>query len=186
MIGAADLFEQAMAWLRENYGTFRFFTERDAVWTVQRHIQTLSDAHRCFHGYPLLPGQGFGAICADLAIQPMPVPPATKDTTGRWRQSPPVEVAVEFKYEPAHSRGFDPSNDVTDIWPTKFPIINWTSVEEDIRRIREFVAKGRAKVAYAILVDEGGYFRRRASSLHGTWVDWANGPSVHWTRVEAP
>ena len=37
-MSATELFENAMDWLREHYGEYRFFAERDVVWTVQKQI----------------------------------------------------------------------------------------------------------------------------------------------------
>lgn len=36
---AVELFENTLNWLQENYFNFRFFTERDVVWTLQTHLQ---------------------------------------------------------------------------------------------------------------------------------------------------
>ena len=35
---AVELFENTLNWLQENYFNFRFFTERDVVWTLQTHL----------------------------------------------------------------------------------------------------------------------------------------------------
>lgn len=87
---AAGLFENAISWLRKNYKDYRFFTERDIVWTVQTHIIKLIEkqnlAHCIFHNFPVIPRK-----TTDLAI---------------LRQDNSVEVAAEFKYEPSHGRKF--------------------------------------------------------------------------------
>ena len=162
---AVGLFENAISWFQENYGNFRFFTERDIVWTVQTHIIRLIEkqnlAYRIFHNFPVLPGK-----TTDLAI---------------LRPDNSIEVAAEFKYEPSHGRKF------TDIWPSKLPVVFWEDgVGKDMERIREFVSKGRAEVAYLILIDEGGYFRWREPFSGSEWIDWQNGVSVLWARVEKP
>lgn len=162
---AVGLFENAILWLQENYGHFRFFAERDIVWTVQTHIIKLIEQQnltcRIFHNFPVLPGK-----TADLAI---------------LRQDNSIEVAAEFKYEPSHGRKF------TDILPTKFPVVFWEDgVGKDMERISEFVSKGRAEVAYLIFIDEGGYFRWREPFSGSEWIDWRNGVSVLWARVEKP
>jgi hypothetical protein len=162
---AVGLFENAISCLQENYTDFRFFTERDMVWTVQTHIIKLIEkqnlAYRIFHNFPVLPGK-----TTDLAI---------------LRQDNSIEVAAEFKYEPSHSRKF------ADIWPTKFPVVFWEDgVGKDMERVREFVSKGRAEVAYLIFIDEGGYFRWREPFKGSEWIDWQNGVSVLWARVEKP
>ena len=77
-----------------------------------------------------------------------------------------IEVAAEFKYEPSHNRKS------TDILPTKLPVVFWEDgVGRDMERIRWFVAKGKAKVAYLIFVDEGGYFRWREPFTNSEWID---------------
>ena len=70
----------------------------------------------------------------------------------------------------------------------KFPVIGWSNVEHDMARIREFVAQGKAQVAYSILVDEGGCFRHRPAFPGGEWRDWTVGDnescvSIHWYVV---
>jgi len=162
---AAGLFENAISWLRENYRDSRFFTERDIVWTVQTHIIKLIEkqnlTYRIFHNFPVIPGK-----TTDLAI---------------LRQDNSIEVAAEFKYEPSHGRKF------TDIWPTKLPVVFWDyGVGKDMERIREFVSKDRTEVAYLIFIDEGGYFRWREPFSGSEWIDWQNGVSVLWARVEKP
>ena len=160
---AAELFENAISWLREYYRDYKFFTERDIVWTVQTHIIKLIEqqelAYRVFHNFPVVPGK-----TADLGI---------------LRQDNHVEVAAEFKYEPSHSRKF------SDILPTKLPVVFWDDgVGKDMERIREFVNKGRADVAYLVFIDEGGYFNRREPFSGSEWIDWENGVSVLLARVE--
>lgn len=160
---AVELFENAVSWLRENYRDFRFFTERDVVWTVQTHIIELIEkqelAYHIFHNFPVLPGK-----TANLAI---------------LRQDKSIEVAAEFKYEPSHERKF------TDIWPTKLPVVFWEDgVGKDIERIHEFVSRDKAELAYLIFVDEGRYFRWREPFNGSEWRDWENGVSVLWARVE--
>jgi len=46
-------------------------------------------------------------------------------------------------------------------------VVFWTgegSVEKDVQRVHEYVEQQKAKVAYSILIDEGGYFRYRHST----------------------
>ena len=163
---ATDLLENALEWLRENYSNFRFFAERDVVWTVQMRLIKVIEAQQLpytvFNDYPILPGKR-RSLSADLAI-------LSRDGS--------VQVAVEFKYEPSHSR--------RDILSSKFPVVSWGAdgVGKDMNRVQEFVAKGKARVAYAVLVDEGGYFRSRPPHPGGKWVDWGNGVWVHCARVE--
>jgi hypothetical protein len=132
------------------------------VWTVQtRLIKVIADnelPYRVFNDYPMLPGKR-RSLSADLAI---------------LNQDNLVEVAVEFKYEPSHGR--------QDILRAKFPVVVWgkEGVRKDVDRVREFVARGKAAAAYALLIDEGGYFRQRPPHPGARWIDWGSGVWVHF------
>jgi hypothetical protein len=151
---AAALFEEAVAWLQEHYDEFEFWVERDLVWTVQSRLRQVvrerSLPFGVLNDYPLLPGAR-RALSADLVVR-------DADTT--------VLVAVEFKYEPSHKR--------TELLPGKLPVVFWgdDGVAKDIRRIREFVERGVARVAYAVFLDEGGYFRHRPPHPGAAWRAW--------------
>lgn len=157
---ADSLFISSLDWLRINYSTFRFFVERDIVWTIQTHlIQEIAQAGlslRVFNDYGILPGSR-RSLSADLVL---------------IGENNKVEVAVEFKYEPAHSR--------TDIPRVKFPVVGWgeDGVAKDIKRINEFVESGFVNKAYAVFIDEGGYFRHRPAHSLAMWIDWEGGVSV--------
>ena len=176
----SEVFEQTMQWLRDHYAEFRFFTERDLVWTVQRHLTDVIEhsglPFRVFNDYPMLPGS-HRSRSADLVLVSAPVTPPTLSAKGKWSASAPVALAVEFKYEPAHARD--------DIWRTKLPVVGWDGIQHDIKRLHEFVEYERASDAYAIFVDEGGAFRRRPPIPPGAWRDWGNGAAVHWAKVIA-
>ena len=156
---ATALFENAMDWLRDSYMEHRFFVERDVVWTAQ--LRLLQEAERAklpcrvLNDYTL-----FERIRPDLAIL----------------NGGAVEVAAEFKYEPARAR----SDEFGD---GKFPVVEWRSVEMDVQRVRDYVAQGKAKTAYAVLIDEGGQFRKPAPSPESEWRDWGNGVWALWTKV---
>jgi len=68
---ASELFENAIAWLKDNYGQFQFFVERDIVWTLQQYLVSQIKEYglpfRIFNDYPILPGNR-RSLCADLAI----------------------------------------------------------------------------------------------------------------------
>jgi hypothetical protein len=169
-----------MKWLRERYSDQRFYTERDLVWTVQRRlageIAQQGLPYRVFNDYPMLPGPQ-RSLSADIVLASMPVAKPKLSPSGKWGSSGAVALAVEFKYEPSHARD--------DIWPTKFPVVSWSSVTQDVARLYQFIEQGRALVAYAIFVDEGGYFRHRAPALPGSWQDWEHSVAVHWAHVDA-
>lgn len=165
MSEAAGLFEEALDWLRLNYPRFRFFVERDIVWTVQIRLAELIQAralpYRVYNDYPILPGSG-RSLCTDLAL---------------LNQQGEVEVAAEFKYEPSHDR--------TDIGPTKFPVVFWNEdgVLGDVQRVKRFAQKGAARAAYAIFIDEGGAFRGRVAHPGSEWVDWKVAGAVFRTSM---
>lgn len=156
MSEAAKVFEEAIEWLRQRYPAFRFFTERDIVWTLQLYLSEQMQAralpYRVFNDYPILPGIR-RSLCADIAI---------------LNSQNEVEVAAEFKYEPAHER--------TDVWPSKFlqTVVFWgdDGIGKDVRRVQEFVQKGVARSAYAVFIDEGSLFRNRPAHPGSRWVDW--------------
>lgn len=148
---AAELFENAMAWLKGNYGEYRFFAERDVVWTVQAHIireiESYNLPYQVFNDDSLLP-----STRADLVI---------------FNAFGSAEVAAEFKYEPAHSRS---TNQGGDIRSTKLPVVaDWNDVEKDIQRIQQYAEQQKVKSAYSVLVDEGGH------SIGGSLFRVANG-----------
>lgn len=168
-MGATDLFENSMQWLRQHYRDYRFFTERDVVWTVQRHIASeicrMDAPYRVFNDHTIMP-----RIRTDLAIL----------------SGTSIEVAIEFKYEPSHKRRADHGG---DIWPTKLEpsVVFWSgegSVEKDVQRVKEYVDKKRARVAYSVFIDEGGRFRHRDPHFSSEWVDWEEGVSVLWSTAE--
>lgn len=173
-MNATELFENAMDWLRQHYEAFRFFTERDIVWTVQKQMMEAIDETRLpycvLNDYTIL-----GRVRADLVI-----------ISGNS-----VVVAVEFKYEPSHARS---SRRNGDIWHTKIKpsVVFWTvpgaskdsSVEKDVQRVRQYVDEGKANAAYSVFIDEGGYFHERQDALHDSeWRDWGNGRWVLWSQT---
>ena len=156
---AAALFENTMDWLRDSYEEHRFFVERDIVWTAQlRLLQEVERAKlpcRVLNDYTL-----FERTRADLAIL----------------NGGAVEVAAEFKYEPARARS-------GEFGGGKFPVVEWRSVEKDVLRVRDYVAQGKAKTAYAVFIDEGGHFAGGAPHPGSEWRDWGNGVWALWTKV---
>jgi hypothetical protein len=169
---ASALIEEAVDWLREHYGEFDFWVERDLVWTVQTRLRQVIRGrglpYLVLNDYPMLAGSR-RSVSADLVVRDR--------RTGAM-------VAAEFKYEPAHWR--------TEFMamPGKLPVVVWGAegVAKDVGRIRAFVEQGVASVAFAVFIDEGRHFRHRAPHPGSRWVDWdattAEGaaPSVLWTR----
>ena len=166
MIGAKQLFWVAVDWLRESYSEHRFFLERDVVWTVQKRlfgeIKRQGLPYRVFNDFPIQKGKRRG-ISADLVLL------GPEDT---------VEVAAEFKYEPAHCRA------TRDIWDSKFSpsVVFWKSkkdpdVADDITRVQKFVKCGRAQYACSLFIDEGCYFKNREPHPDSRWESWNVGES---------
>lgn len=165
LLTAIDLWQQALAWLHRHYADYRFYVERDVVWTVQIYLQRRIDEaglnYRVYNDHPMLPGPRRN-LSADLAIV---------DAVGT------VAVAVEFKYEPAHGR--------SDILKQKLPVVAWSEVGKDVYRIHEFVALGKAGAAYAVFIDEGGAFRHRQPPDGALWQDWGDNRWVLLSQVSA-
>ena len=159
-----------MDWLQEHYGEYRFFAERDVVWTVQTQIRvTIEDAHlpyRVFNDYALSKGE---RPIPDLVI-------LSSDDS--------VEVIAEFKYEPSHSRSIKHGGDIRS---TKFPVVPWTgkdgSAAKDVQRTREYVEQGKAKAAYSVFIDEGGEFSHRNPHPGSEWRDWGQGRWALWSQT---
>ena len=153
-MNAAELFENTIkTWLPKNYNN-KFFTERDVVWTVQKHVmEKLKN-----NDLPYLIFNDHRIPCSrrrtDLAILD--------------KSSCSIEVAVEFKYEPSHSRKGE------DIFERKFPVVAWgkNGIATDMQRIREYVADGTSKIAYLVFIDEGGYFQKRTPHCGSDWEKW--------------
>jgi len=160
----SEIFEDAIRSLRDTYDDRPHFVERDIVYTVQLHLWKLVRERgldwSIFNDYPMLPGPR-RSLSADLAIR-----------SGAGH----VLLAAEFKYESAHRR--------LDLLSHKFPVIGWGDALKDISRIREFVTAGKVPVAYAVLVDEGRYFRARDPHPGSEWIDWnARTPDGHVVSI---
>ncbi len=163
------LFENTICWLRLNYACFTFFTERDIVWTIQKHIiatiEVQGSPYRIRHNYRVtrLPRAE-----ADLVIL---------DAAGG------MVVAAEFKYEPSHRRAEFPAS--------KLPVAFWSdptgSVCKDVERTQQFVNAGKVRAAYSVFIDEGRHFREQPAPERTAWVDWeGTTTSLLWGKVEAP
>ena len=142
-------------WLRDTYSSHRFFTERDVEWTVQKRlwheICSRQLPYEVFHNFrmPRDPKS-----LADLVVVRRPRQPTE-----------PVEFAIEFKYEPAHSRN--------DILPGKFPVVeDWKKVVCDVDRVQRFVREKHARSACSLFIDEGGYYRKQEAAPNSCWKDW--------------
>ena len=155
----AALFEGTMK-LMSLRGFHGFAKEADVV----RDAKTRMERTIAEDGLPYLVvrEQGISRKRADLAI---------------LRADGSILVAAEFKYEPAHT-GAMSSEDVV-LWPEV------EGDKGDIEKIKKYVGEDGVGVAYAILVDaDGRWRRRRPNPPDGSeWVDWGNGVAALWTKV---
>lgn len=171
MSTATTMIVESINWLRERYDRYRFFAERDIVWTLQCYLLERIESRGLplvlFHDFPMAMG-GERAAFADLVLL---------DADGL------AEAVIDFKYEPSHAR--------PDILPASLPVCFWDAagVGGDVTHIRELTNSGRARAAFAVFLDEGGYFRDRAPHKGSEWIDWGPiGPagsevSVLWSEA---
>jgi hypothetical protein len=164
---------EAVAWLREHYGQFEFWVERDLVLTMQKRLRRLVSErqlrYEVLSDYPLLSGPR-RARSADLVI--------------RDEGSKEVLVAAEYKYEPSHRRAEILAQ------PGRLPVVFWGTdgVAKNVARIQKFVQAGAACQAFAVFIDEGRCFRHRPANPGTAWLDWESSrprspsPSVLWAR----
>jgi len=163
------LVEEAVDWLRANYGRFEFWVERDLVWTLQTRLRTVITERGLpfivLNDYPMLPGPR-RSLSADLVL---------RNLAGK------VLVAAEFKYEPSHLRPELRGQ------PGKLPVVVWGAdgVAKDVARIRQFVEAGVARAALAMFIDEGRHFRARAPHPGSAWRDW-DSSAVLWSQWPQP
>lgn len=158
---ALELFKESLDWLEKNYNNYKFFTERDIVWTIQNYliyeIAKRNLHYRVFNDWPILAGEK-RSLCADIVI----------------KKNDNIEIAAEFKYEPNHTRKDFPESKL------KQPVVFWGgksnehSVEQDIKRAEKFVKSGKAKKGFSIFIDEGGFFRGKEPHPGSHWEDWGN------------
>lgn len=160
---SVELFENSLEWFKKNYSRFKFYLERDIVYTLQTHLNDViakdSLPLKIHNDYPILPGIK-RHLCADLVIK-------ANNEKGEI-----IDVAVEFKYEPDHKR--------EEILQSRFKptVVFWNgenSVLKDIERARKYVQDNKAKHAYSIFVDEGKYFCGKKDSFpDSAWEECGN------------
>lgn len=166
-----DVLLDALGWLRDTYRERRFFKERDVEARLQQGMSELFEERRLdwrvYENFRV-PGK-----LLDLAV----VDPASLDR---------VEFGIELKYEPAHARG------ERDLLARKFPVVIWSEVAKDVEQLRHAVESGAVALGYALLLDEGGYWRARQNPPpFGEWRHWDIGrkdgldPALLVTRVTA-
>lgn len=163
-MNSSTLFESTIDWLRENYHDYRFYAERDIVWTVQtqlnKRIEELSLPYQVFNDYTMKP-----RVRVDLAILNRGI----------------VEVIAEFKYEPSRARSTANGGDIASS-KLKESVVIWSEAEKDMGRVQEFVQNGKTKVGYSVVIDEGN----RHSWRHvdpAEWLKWDDNFSVMWLKL---
>ena len=157
---SARLYENTINWLQQNYSSYRFFTERDIVWTLQLHLlQEIERRHIHLHVFDnyRMPNR----VLVDLAL-------TEKNTDS-------VLVVAEIKYEPDHSR-VDISRG--KLSPSK---VFWDSqgsgVIQDINRIETLIDRGFSGVGYVTFIDEGGHHSWRQEPQGSIWdYNWGTSP----------
>jgi hypothetical protein len=164
---AAIIFEQTMEWLQNNYGIYH--EERNIVLLIRDHLNKAfseqNQPYKALDEFRMPNGKR-----ADIVILRL--------------DSSEVEVAVEFKYEPSHTRQ-------SEFSPGAFPVTSWGEIVNDVSKVDRYVADGYACVAYAILVDEGRLYHdnHQVPPPQSNWKDWEASPhhpyaiSLLWTRI---
>jgi hypothetical protein len=164
------LFDNALAWLYSNLNALAPYNERDLVCSLQRHIaRRIANEHlpyEIFNDYPMLFRAGQRRhLSADLAIRRV-------GQSSKW----PVDLAIEFKYEPDHLRGG------LDLLAEKFDLADWANILKDGERITEMVATDKTHTALAILIDAGNYHHRKHPDPPNGW-HWESWPNNSWMLV---
>ena len=156
---ATALFENTMELIRQR-GVGVFAKEDDLVRDAYERIKR--EIAKYDLPYLVVREQRISRKRADLAI---------------LRADGSILVAAEFKYEPAHT-GAMSSEDVV-LWPEV------EGDKGDIEKIKKYVGEDGVGVAYAILVDADGRWRRRHPNppAGSEWRDWDNGVWALWTKV---
>ncbi|MGZ6564589.1 MAG: DUF6946 family protein [Solirubrobacteraceae bacterium] len=139
---------QALDWLRDTYRQHRFFKERDVEGALQARMNELFEERRAdwrVYENHKLPGKQL-----DLAVVDR-------------RRPANVVLGVELKFEPDHARaGGDIRGDTA-----KFPVCLADEIARDVDAVRRCVTEGLMDLGYALLVDEGGYWRSRQTPPGG-------------------
>lgn len=158
---AARLYEDAINWLQRNYSSYRFFAERDIVWTLQLHLlREIERQHlhlKVFDNHKM-PNK----TQVDLAI--------LEQSAGS------VLFVAELKYEPDHARADISSGKLS---PSK---VFWDSemnhgVVQDINRIETLIDRGFSEVGYVTFIDEGGHHACHEEPKGSIWnYDWGKSP----------
>jgi hypothetical protein len=162
----------ALEWLRQTYREHRFFKERDVEAALQRRMTEVFEERRSdwrvFENHRV-PGKRL-----DLAVVDR-------------RRPGEVGLGIELKYEPDHARGGGDMRGDT----AKFPVCLREEIDRDIKQLQHSVSEGVIEVGYALLLDEGGYWRTRPTPPQGECEVWGNdtdkrmAPALYVNRAAA-
>ena len=162
MITPSEIFEKSIETLREQYSEHRFKLERNVVEAVRLQIVSVVEDSG-------LPYQ----VHKEFEIEVSPSEKRRADLAIVSGSS--VELVAEFKYEPSHNRHQEFSNT-----PSKFPVVEWKCVLNDVQRAQNFVCSGQAKMAYSVFIDEGSHFYDKEAPPGSEWRQWENDVSILW------
>lgn len=164
MVISNKIFSIALEKLKNNYTKFLFFTERDIEWTLQllmiSELKEKNSPLKIYNNFSLKNSSN-NKVKIDLI---------TVDDEN-------LELALEIKYEPDHRRCLKP---YLEIRPEKLnpSVVFWstkskdTSVEKDIKKIKDLVNSKLCKTGISLFFDEGRLFRNRNCFEDSYWVDW--------------
>ena len=151
---ARQLSVDVLTWLRTTYSSHGFFLKRDVAWTIQKRlldrICLWGPPYRVVHNYKVPKSTGRQF---DLVLL---------DADGT------VVLALKFQFEPAEK-----------LAPGKSPVVEWTTVVNDIGFVQALVKKKHAQSACSLFIDESGAFRKKPAPPGSHWEDWDVGRGVH-------
>lgn len=163
------VFLEALDWLRDTYRQHRFFKERDVEAVLQARMTELFEERRSdlrVYENHRVPGKQLDLAVVDRG----------KPTT--------VLLGIELKYEPDPKRaGADIRGDTA-----KLPVCLREEIARDIAEIQRCATEGLIRAGYALLLDEGGYWRDRRTPPSGELTLWGKdtktrrAPAVFVTR----
>lgn len=144
---------EALEWLKATYREHRFFKERDVEAVLQARMTELFEERRV--DWRVYENHRVSGKRLDLAV------------ADRHRPAD-VMLGIELKYEPEHARaGGDIRGDTE-----KLPVCLREELIRDVQQVQRCVKDGLIKAGYALLLDEGGYWRYRQKPPPGTCQLW--------------
>lgn len=157
-------FYKCMDCIQKSYSANQFYCERDLVWTVQKMIaKKINDdklPYKVFNDYPIEKGV-HRSKSVDLSIVNIRC-----EDRAVAEGIDKAELVIEFKYEPSIMRK-------KEICIHKLPVVMWSDVKKDIKRVKSFVENGRSKAAISVFIDEYSRNNKPQKQLLGSeWIKW--------------